>query len=266
MEKRKAGLHKKVSSIFDGVTVPKSNGPKPCESPDIKGESPNQDAIDQQKRGFMSKLSPQLSRSSGADKFGGRIVEKNLSAIAGRGATKFGKYKPAKTNVSVNDKNSKTKIALILILFIVFVFIMMSNLNSGSKKSTPTPKNKQTIELVAKKNPEAEVNWEIPKLYPGQLRDPMVPTQVKEIINKEWIEKKNMKGFENWEAAVMQIPHYHDIIIQSIFYSENGRSAVVANEIVYEGDKIFEVTVVKIEKGSVEFEKDGLKFSKPLGR
>jgi hypothetical protein len=54
------------------------------------------------------------------------------------------------------------------------------------------------------------------------------------------------------------------LIVKSIFYSEQGRSAVVGDslEIVYEGQEVFGAKVIKIDKDSVEFEMNGVKFTR----
>ena len=56
------------------------------------------------------------------------------------------------------------------------------------------------------------------------------------------------------------------IALRSILWAESGRSIVVGNEILYEGDTILGVTIKKINKDSVEFEKDGVGFLKVFPR
>ena len=45
-----------------------------------------------------------------------------------------------------------------------------------------------------------------------------------------------------------------NLIVKGILYNEDNPSAIVNNQIVYEGDKISGATIIKINRGSVEFE------------
>jgi len=50
------------------------------------------------------------------------------------------------------------------------------------------------------------------------------------------------------------------LIVKGILVSIDRSSAVVDTQIVYEGDKVSGATIVKINKSSVEFEKDGKRW------
>ena len=50
------------------------------------------------------------------------------------------------------------------------------------------------------------------------------------------------------------------IIIKDIVYSKDKPSAVIGSQIVYEGDTINGFTIVKINRDSIEFKKDGQKW------
>ena len=45
-----------------------------------------------------------------------------------------------------------------------------------------------------------------------------------------------------------------------------GRSVVIDDQILYEGDKIYDATITKINKSEVQFEKNGFYFTKYLNR
>jgi hypothetical protein len=49
-------------------------------------------------------------------------------------------------------------------------------------------------------------------------------------------------------------------IVKGILYSADNPAAIIGTQIVHAGDKISGATVVKINKGSVEFEMDGKKW------
>jgi hypothetical protein len=47
------------------------------------------------------------------------------------------------------------------------------------------------------------------------------------------------------------------VVLRGIVYGEDKANAIVGTQIVREGDKIGDITVVKINKSSVEFERNG---------
>ena len=63
-----------------------------------------------------------------------------------------------------------------------------------------------------------------------------------------------------------------NLIVKGILYNEDNPSAIVNNQIVYEGDKISGATIIKINRGSVEFEvkkrwpKKSQRFTKKVRR
>jgi len=56
------------------------------------------------------------------------------------------------------------------------------------------------------------------------------------------------------------------LIVKGIVYSEDNPSAVVANKIVHEGDEVLGVTIVKINKDSVEFEMNDKRWTQKVQR
>ncbi len=47
------------------------------------------------------------------------------------------------------------------------------------------------------------------------------------------------------------------MIVRDIVYSKDKPSAVIGSKIVYVGDKINDITIVKINRDSIEFERNG---------
>jgi type II secretory pathway component PulC len=101
------------------------------------------------------------------------------------------------------------------------------------------------VSSVAAADYDTIIDWEIPAPYPTSLRDPTefgpVNTVQPETTKTETakIEKLSIKG---------------------ILYSKDNPSVVIGNQIVHEGEKIRDVTVIKISKDSVEFEKNGRRW------
>ncbi len=55
-----------------------------------------------------------------------------------------------------------------------------------------------------------------------------------------------------------------NLAVTGILYSEDNPSAIIGGAIVKEGDMIDDVKVVKIRKNSVEFEKNGEKWTQEM--
>jgi hypothetical protein len=54
------------------------------------------------------------------------------------------------------------------------------------------------------------------------------------------------------------------IIVRDIVYSNDKPSAVIGSKIVYVGDVINDVTIVKIDRDSIEFEKNGERWEQKV--
>ena len=87
------------------------------------------------------------------------------------------------------------------------------------------------------------VNWEVPALYPQELRDPM------------------RFGSVTQQTQTGQGDAPGQFVVTAIVVSEENSTAVVGTEIVGVGDTVFGATVVKINKDSVEFEMDGKRWT-----
>ncbi len=61
-----------------------------------------------------------------------------------------------------------------------------------------------------------------------------------------------------------QIDTTDKIEIKGILYSEENPSAIIGTEIVHEGATVSGATVVKINKDSVEFERDGKRWTQKV--
>ena len=53
-------------------------------------------------------------------------------------------------------------------------------------------------------------------------------------------------------------------MLQGILYSEDDPTAVIGTQVVHEGEKILDVTIVKINKDKVEFERDGKRWTQEV--
>jgi hypothetical protein len=220
MEKPKAGLHKKISSIFDGVPVPKSGDEQqlpPLPGADFRGHIPPQPQ--------MSLRRPQSPppRPSQRDVFVGTAKPGFFDDII----EKLAALKPQQ----LADKQ-KIKILIVTILAIILILVLYRSF-AGSSKSVAEGPDAQNVKVGPAAAASAIV-WQKPEPYPVYMRD---PTQI--------------------STAGSYAAGTGSIAVRGIVYSEDRPSVVIGNEIMYEGDTIGGVTILKINNDSVEFKGQG---------
>jgi hypothetical protein len=219
MEKSKAGLHKKISSIFDGVPVPNSGQEQqlpPSPGADFKGHIPPRPQKPIRRPQSLPPKPPQPDVFGGIPKpgFFEDIIEK-LAAL-----------KPQQ----LADKQ-KIKILIVPILAIILIVVLFRNFAGTSKPVVQGSASKMAADVAAK---GAVVLWQKPEPYPIYMRD---PTQL--------------------SAAGSYMTGAGLIAVRGIVYSNDKPSAVIGTEIKHEGDTIGEAKIVKINNDSVEFSMNG---------
>jgi hypothetical protein len=197
---------------------------------------------------------------------GGRNVPSRQAVIA-RGAGKK-EFKLSGEIPGVSNVKRKTMIALLPILLIILCASLYPTLY-------PTSRLAKTITDLAGVDLDNSgqigvvnntVTWAVPPVYPGQLRDPMDVRTAEERAEAN-VKVEDVTGdiadiiddAEKDDADVGK-----DIRIRSIYFSQEGKSIVVGEEILYEGDVFAGATVLKINESDVEFERSGANFSRTL--
>jgi hypothetical protein len=139
----------------------------------------------------------------------------------------------------VSGTRQKTMAVMVPLLLIVFVFNFGRLIIAPSQK---TKKNSTVTQADPQAKSENEIKWTVPKPYPQQLRDPM----------------KQASSMKSQSSS-------GELTVKGIVFSDSP-SAVIDGQIVHEGDVIIGATVLKINEGSVEFEKDGKKWKQTVQR
>ncbi|MHC4132262.1 MAG: hypothetical protein ACYSSP_07200 [Planctomycetota bacterium] len=139
----------------------------------------------------------------------------------------------------VDPKRQKLMIVLVPALLIIFVVVLTQILkspvkNNASVAGTDTPAVIRTSK---------DINWQMPEPYPENLRDPMKAGTVSSA--------KVVTG---------------DIVVRGILFSQDNPSALIAEDIVHEGDQVFGATIMKINKDNVQFERDGQTWTQKVQR
>lgn len=226
MIKYNAGLHKKVSSIFDGVAISQKN----------TEELPKQQiatihtTCDQQKRvsggqpihhpGVVKAKKPRVT---------GFI--KDERAIVRQGILSSTDSRPVAVEKCSGDFRRKFMTVLIPVLSAVLIFVIFNSVVRGPSRAT----RKQTVGAAkAVASSTNKIDWQVPDPYPATLRDPM----------------QFASGVKSQGAKT-------ELVVKGIVYSNDNPSAVVGDKIVYRGEEISGAIVKNIDKGSVEFEMDG---------
>ncbi|MBN2456974.1 MAG: hypothetical protein JXB29_10660 [Sedimentisphaerales bacterium] len=249
MAKRRAGLHKEIASIFDGVPVEKKRGTQRSTQQDTLARSglaaprvpapglqmaPEQKQV-KQPRPAVPKTAPKaatrkpkvkVSRKPGRPIQLQQFWQKITSKIA------------AKTAV-LSTTRQKVMFFLIPVLAVVMILLFIRALGGFKVKK---PMAESLGQQKVQSNSSEKINWEIPPLYPATLRDPMK---------------------YGTAAAQMELG---GLTVKGIVYSEDEPSAVISNQVVREGEEIFGAKVTKINKDSVEFEMNGKKWTQKVQR
>ncbi|MHC4636639.1 MAG: hypothetical protein ACYTBP_06930 [Planctomycetota bacterium] len=246
MAKHKSGLHKEISSIFDGVPLPSGKGSQQSSSSDSgrTGYVPPRSSIPtpppQQAETPPPVQKPQVDTTP--------VLQKPTQPVKEQDVVKeFTKeYKPAKESSlkqtweqiksrffesgdSEAPARQKVMVVLIPVLAIAMIFMMMRAFSTPESNAAATvvPTAKETVD-----NGIPKKDWQIPDLYPSAIRDPMqlAKVSIEKIVTGE-------------------------VVVTGILYSEDKSSAVINGSIVSEGDEVFGITVIKIDSRNVTFQK-----------
>lgn len=252
MEKYEPGLHKKISTIFNGVSIPKNDDTQQATTA-VKKESLN-DASSELPV-MKQSVAPSLPHQQPAQPLppaAPSVQPVATAAVAQNSWQTFlyqywkrisNKLLASKPGVNAN----KQKIMLILTpcLIVIFIFVVIRLLRQPSPQAVQAQTNASEAAAVGNSvaASEEKINWHIPEPYPTTLRDPMKP------------------GLSAGGQG-----EYGNLIVKGIVYSEDNPSAIISSQIVHQGNKISGATVTKINKNSVEFEMDGKKWTQEVQR
>jgi len=287
LEKNKAGLQKKVSSVFKGVPVPQNNKTQqqpsgetvPEKKPDVTPkpapadkqisknclisrlsqaeDSPNDAEKSQSAKAFQKPASVnQVTQSSIANKLpqpkeslkqtAPLPEETPLIIESNDGLWQQVKDKLFTPKQGVSPARQKAMVIMVPILAIIMIFAFRQVLSKAPRKTKGTEVDDTPV--VSNADTGNEIDWVIPEPIKIVTRDPIRLPDGSNTQNPN--QSTGQNGATNTENQGL-------IMIKDIVYSHDKPSAVVGSQIVYVGDKINGATVVRIDRDSVEFEKDG---------
>ena len=285
LDKNKAGLQKKVSSVFKGVPVPQNKDsqqpsgtptpesahgvpPKPVPadrqvSPSslIKKLNQSEDSLDEaaQKqtanvfpkptstnRMPQSPLITKLPQPKESLKQAAKATQPESSPFieeTGDGLWQQIRNKLFTPNPGSSPTRQKAMVIMVPILAIIMIFVFRQVLSKAPRQTEGAGTDDAPV-IVANADSGHEIDWKIPEPMAVITRDPI-----------KLPDESNTQNTEQNETTSEVTTG--TIIVRDIVYSKDKPSAVIGSKIVYAGDKINDVTIVKIDRDSVEFEKDG---------
>jgi len=162
------------------------------------------------------------------------------------------KNKLFKPKPGVSSTKQKAMVVMMPLLFIALIFMLFRGGVFGTSAGKTEAVAENNASGVATAGSNAEIEWKLPAPYPTTLRDPMrlVPAATAQTA----------------QTAQSETREIIKLIVRSILYSEDNPSAVIGSRIVHEGEKIQNVSVIKINTDSVEFEMNGKRWTQMVQR
>ncbi len=247
MSEHKAGLHKEVSVIFNGVSLPKDDGdPAPPmggapapehqdyiapEPPVQKPPAPSHMTATKPKSQQPPVQSPPEAAPAKQSKVDSAI-KRTLEQI---------KNKLFAPKPGVSATRQKMMVILAPALFVVLISMFIRTFSAPSRKIISTGTFGPARAAAA--GSDSQADWRIPELYPTMLRDPM-----------------------QFGSVATQTTETGGLIVKGIVYSKDKPSAVIGNQIVHEGDKVLDTVIIKINENSVEFEANNKRWTQKVQR
>jgi len=246
MARRKRGIHKKISSIFDGVPLPKDDGTQQTPVLDRAVYAPPRPSAPfSQIAPALEHQEPPLSLPKAAPakqpKAAATIIKTTGRKTVWQQITdKLFAHKP-----DVSTARQKTMAILVPVLFIIFVVVLIKVFGVPLRKPITGPREVEEGNARSVVSSNNKIDWQIPTLYPATLRDPM---------------RMKVAPVETTEPEVETTT----LIVKGIVYSEDEPSAVIGTQVVREGEKVLGATIVKINEDNVEFEMDGKRWTQKV--
>jgi hypothetical protein len=253
---KRSGLHKEISSIFDGVPVPSDRAAARPHA----GIEQGQPGYDSPRPPSRPPQNPQIPGSFQRSKTGAAAQPKTAeAAVAVRpGSLQQVIRKLFATKPGVSPVRQKAAVLLVPVLFVALVFLLSRTFDISlfKTKTTAPPK----LPAPAGTASTTEIAWRKPDPYPAGLRDPMQLTDEMAAQMKVDAQAKVdavKQGQANIDTTEPQTTTAGELSVKGILFSDDNPSAVVGTRIAHVGDIIAGAKILKINKKSVEFEKDG---------
>lgn len=273
---RKSGLHKQISSIFDGVPVPQNDGlQEETDASSVLMQNETQDPPESQSPTNPQAqpnpvLAPESARSSLVKR-----MSADPSTCASAPAIQVDRpmplskssTTPSKTGPGISaqvkkvlfgsskgslDARQKKMAGLVGILGVVFGVVMFISLGGVGQSKAATTGTDATEDPVTQNQGTKKTvqDWTSPQLLPANLRD---ATSI-----------ASRQTDPTGDASVNS--GSGELVVKGIVFSQNKPSAIINSEILTEGQTINGVTIVRITKDTVEFKSNDKQWTQQVQR
>ena len=253
---RKSGLHKQISSIFDGVPMPTDSALSEdagvleelmepaalvAPEPDARQETLPQTSVSAVVQRLTANASEYESDPVPVVQVG-RPMPLCKSKSVSKSGTKPGlsiKIKKAisKSHSSLDPRQKKAGmlVGILSLVFGVVLFVTLGGVGKTQATAADATSGTQTNQIQMTKKTAQE--WKRPEPLPQDLRNATSPAMI-----------------NSGTAQANQTTETRELIVKGIVFSKNKPSAIINNRILSEGQTFDGVTIIKITKESVEFE------------
>ena len=289
-KRNKAGLHKGISSIFNGVSIPQADGGQEPSAPPAPERTdwtePKQPAPETQKPQTPKayQATQTLPKAAPAQKAKAEPVQKPKVVPAQQPKAvpvRQSKAVPARQPKADIDKNaskkrptvksdrqsfwqqirnklskpkpgdSTTKQKATVVMIPLLFIVLIFMLFRGGVFGTSAGHIEAPVEDTASGVVTAGANTKID----WEIPEPY-PTTLRDPMRLVPVEIPQTAQTETRKTI--------KLIVKGILYSEDNPSAVIGNQIVHEGETVRGVSVIKISKDSVEFEMNGKRWTQKV--
>ncbi len=262
---RKSGLQKQISSIFNEAPIPVTDAEPtlppqtaPVEPADTveEAQTPPQTAVtDAPKPSLaqrMAEAPTEAIHTPAAPAMRPRPLNRTQSSSRAKAAAqKSGHLKKTITGSSsgkmdAHQKKMTVMVGVLSLVFATVLFVSLGGLGQSEATAGGNTDTEQTSQTVV--DDQTPLQWHSPQPLPETLRNPM-KTAPKTVA-----------------AEVSDDEPTGELVVKGIVFSKTRPTAIVNEKIVAQGETIDGTTVVTISKESVEFEKDGKRWTQSVQR
>lgn len=246
----KSGLHKQVSSIFDGVPRPDNPSARsgsvlrrlmddePTAAPSSSSSAPTAQSQTPASALCASRPKPVPKAVCAAEPSWLKTALQSLTQTKKR------------DDSHPTERRQKVMIMLVVVLSIVFaatLTVTLGGLGQSTSNTVPTDPDQDVEQSAQLPKPIDPDTWTFPEPLPAMGRDPMVISEPAIVLT----------GGESAEA----VPQW---TVQGIVYSSEKPSAIINEQVVLVGQSVNGAKVVRILPRLVEFEKDGQRWTQSV--
>jgi len=254
---RKSGLHKQISSIFDGVPTPLNSTLTEESEPSDELVGPRvQDAAKQEPRqetlpqpsgpSLVQRMTADGSDALESDPIPvlqvGRPMPLSKSKVISKSTMGPGLSTRIKkmvfgshSSLDPHQKKAATLVGILSLVFGVVMFVSLGGVGKTHPADADTASGDHPTQSRATKKTAQQ--WKSPNPLPQNLRNATSPKVIRSGAQQE--------GTSAETGA---------LVVKGIVFSKNKPSAIINNQILSEGQSFRGIMIIKITKETVEFE------------